>query len=210
MIISFEGIDDSGKSTLIKLLGKYIQSQDLKVASISELNTSHPINDAIKKNKGGNSFDRITNLLLIESVRRELYLTKVKPLLDQNFIVIYDRFIDSTIIYQGVIDGIDFGLIHLLNDLSTDDNQPSLTFFIDINYDVYKSRKVGDDYSEDNFNKMRQGYIDSFTNIQLNEMRPETTFIHCKVEDSNMTPEHIFDDQIKPVIDKMFGFIQKF
>lgn len=210
MIISFEGVDDSGKSTLIKLLGSYIRNQGLKVASLSELNTSHPINDLIKKNKGGNSFDKVTQLLLIESVRRELYLTKVKPLLDDNYIIIYDRFIDSTIVYQNVLDNIPTGLIHFLNDLSVESVKPDLTFFIDISYEVYKSRKVGDDYNEDDFNKIRNGYLDSFTNIQLNEMSPNTSYIHTQVNNPTTSSESIFTDQIQPVIDKLFGFINKF
>lgn len=209
MIISFEGIDDSGKSTLINVLGTYLKQQHLKCGAISELNIAHPINDLIKKNDGGNEFDQVTQFLLIEALRRDLFINKVKPLLDQNYTVIYDRFIHSTLVYQGYFDNIDLGLINALNDFTTNFTVPDLTFWIDISYDVYKSRKVGDDYSEDNFNKYKQAYEDTFVNYILE--LPEGKEVHrVTVTDVNNSPEEIWEQHIKPIIDQKFGFIKTF
>jgi dTMP kinase len=144
MFISFEGIDGSGKSTQIALLKNYLEQSGKKVLLVRE--------------PGGNDLsERIRNLLLdkslsitpkaelllFEAARTNLVQTIIRPALNSGTIVLADRFVDSTIAYQGYGRKLSLSDIHYLNHFATDGILPNITFYLQISIPLSISR-MGD------------------------------------------------------------------
>lgn len=132
MLITFEGIDGSGKSTQIDLLQQYLTDKGLKVevfrepggTDVSEMIRGMLLNPEIK-------IDPVTELLLFSSARSQLVAEKVMPLLKQDVIVILDRFFDSTTAYQGFgRQSLPIEQIQQINSIATYDLIPDITFYL--------------------------------------------------------------------------------
>lgn len=102
MIISFEGIDGSGKSTQAKLLLKWLQVQGKSVLYVREpggTEVSERIRDILLD--PDMNMDPFTEMLLFSAARSELVRTKIRSMHTKGGIVVCDRFFDSTVAYQG-------------------------------------------------------------------------------------------------------------
>ncbi|MCK5759831.1 MAG: dTMP kinase [Candidatus Delongbacteria bacterium] len=144
MIISFEGLDGCGKSTQIFKLKEYLISLGNKVEVLREpggSKISEKIRDILldKKNL---SMVYETELLLYISSRAQLIKEEIIPLLDSGHIVLLDRFIDSTMAYQGYGRGLDIDLIDSLNHFATMNGKyfPDITFFFDLDPETSLNR----------------------------------------------------------------------
>jgi len=132
MLVTVEGIDGVGKTTQSKILKDYFAQL---YGSENVLLTREPggiilneqIRDIIIQS---NDVDHKAELLFFIAMRRQHFIEVIKPALNQNKIVICDRFIDSTIAYQGYGYGLDLSLIESLNLLATDNIAPNLTIII--------------------------------------------------------------------------------
>ena len=132
MFITFEGIDGSGKSTQINLLKSYLSDLDRECfifrepggTDISERVRSLLLHDT-------DEMDPVTELLLFSSARSQLIAEKVIPLLEQNSIVILDRYYDSTLAYQGYgRNSAPLEDINQLNRIASHGCVPDLTFYL--------------------------------------------------------------------------------
>ena len=141
--ISFEGIDGCGKSTQAKLLFDYLIKLKKKVLFIHEPGSTS-ISEDIRKilvNKNNNAMSYKTEALLFMAARAQLIHEKILPALKNNFIIICDRFIDSSVVYQGIVRNLGVDFIKKLNDFATDNIKPDLTFFLDIKPETAQARK---------------------------------------------------------------------
>lgn len=131
--ISFEGIEGSGKTTQVRLLGDYLKAKGYEV-----ITTEEPGGTAIGLKirelllHPQNSMDALTELLLYYASRAQHVREVIYPALLEKKIVITDRFTDSTIAYQGYGRGIDLETINALNEIVTPGLKPFLTFLLDI------------------------------------------------------------------------------
>jgi dTMP kinase len=132
MLITFEGIDGSGKSTQISLLKEKIKESVKEVVvlrepggtDISELIRGMLLNPEIE-------IDPVTELLLFSSARSQLIAEKVKPLLSKDVVVILDRFYDSTTAYQGYGRGsLPIDQVHQINRVASHGIAPDITFYL--------------------------------------------------------------------------------
>ncbi len=133
MFITFEGIDGVGKTTQINLLKTYLESKNKEVLSIREpggLSFSEKIREILLDTK--TEINSTTELFLFEAARSELTEKIILPALNENKIVICDRFYDSTSAYQGFGRGINLDDINYLNTVATQKLVPDLTFYLDI------------------------------------------------------------------------------
>lgn len=132
MLITFEGIDGSGKSTQISLLRDYLakMGHDVQVfrepggTDVSEMIRGMLLNPELE-------IDPVTELLLFSSARSQLVAEKVRPLLEDNVIVILDRFYDSTTAYQGFgRKSVPLEQIKQINTVATHNLVPDFTFYL--------------------------------------------------------------------------------
>lgn len=134
MFITFEGIDGSGKSTQIRLLKNYFDSENREAYTFREPGGT-AISEQIRKLllHGGDEMDSVTELLLFSAARSQLISQKVAPLLDAGKIVILDRFYDSTITYQGYgRSSAPIEEIQQLNKIASHHRIPDITFYLRI------------------------------------------------------------------------------
>jgi len=162
MLITFEGIDGSGKSTQISLLKEYISStgKSVKVlrepggTDISELIRGMLLNPEIE-------IDPVTELLLFSSARSQLIAEKVKPLLTDGVVVILDRFYDSTTAYQGYgRKSLPLDQVHQINKVASHGLAPDVTFYLRLSLE--ESAKRTAHMQKD---RMEQSGIEFFQNV---------------------------------------------
>jgi dTMP kinase len=138
--ISIEGFDGTGKSTQASILKKNLD--DLNIDSIlvrepGSTSFSEKIREILKENT---EIETLTELLLFQASRYELVKKVIIPNLETGKVVITDRFSDSSIAYQGYGGGLDIKLIETLNNISTSNLKPDLTFLLDLNLESSKKR----------------------------------------------------------------------
>lgn len=133
MLITFEGIDASGKSTQIRLLKQYLRANGVEALALREPG-GVPLSEKIREMllEGKSEMGSVTELLLFSASRAELVRTLVQPAIHQNQIVILDRFYDSTTAYQGYGRGINLETIRAINRVAALGIEPALTFYLDL------------------------------------------------------------------------------
>ena len=168
LLITFEGIDGSGKSTHLRRLAGWLESQGLVYKTYAEPGGTalgQIIRDILLKN--GEPIDIRTEALLFLAARAELAATVLLPQLSAGTIILLDRFTDSTIAYQGYGRGIDLGDLTAMTKFSAQGLEPDITFFLDIlpeqalrrcrrphqPLDRFESAGLG------YFTKVREGYL---------------------------------------------------
>jgi dTMP kinase len=168
MFLSFEGIDCCGKTTQIKLLTEKLNEINLRPLLIREpggTEISESIRD-ILLDKKNNNMTQVTELLLFSASRAQLVTEIIKPAILQNKIIICDRFVDSTTVYQGYGRGLRLNAVKAINQVATMGVLPKKTFFIDITVqEMYQRRSVSNQdkdrmemNSEEFYNRVRDGY----------------------------------------------------
>jgi dTMP kinase len=187
--ISFEGIEGSGKSTQVKALAKHLRAKGHKVIETVEPGGTM-IGNKIRELllEPGNHMDPMAELLLYYSSRAQHVREVIYPAILDNSIVITDRFIDSTVAYQGYARGIDLGLINTLNDIVVPDMKPFLTFLLDMDVEegLRRNRRA---QKEDRFeletvefhNRVRKGFH------QIAADEPE----RIKIVDASVSAEEV-------------------
>jgi len=134
MLITFEGLDYSGKSTQVQLLADRLTLQDHRVLVLREPGGTD-IGEKIRKmllDKTNADMTEASELLLFSASRSQLIQEVVRPALDGGMVVICDRYYDSTTAYQGFGRGIPLDVIKAINLYATGGLVPDLTFFLDI------------------------------------------------------------------------------
>lgn len=133
-LITFEGIEGSGKSTQIRLLEEHLRGLGWQVVVTREPGGCR-IADAIRHillDPDNTQLASTAELLLYAAARAQHVAEVIRPALTQGAIVLCDRYIDATVAYQGYGRGLDLGLIEELNRLASDGVQPNLTLLFDL------------------------------------------------------------------------------
>src|SRR3989338_1399096 len=134
VFITFEGSEGSGKSTQAKLLYRYLRAKGKRVLFIREpggVVISEKIRQILLdvKNTG---MDDVCETLLYMAARAQLVKEVIAPALKKGKIVLCDRFLDSTIVYQGYGNGVDKNFIKTIGRFATQNISPDLTLIFDL------------------------------------------------------------------------------
>ena len=192
-IISFEGIEGVGKSTQIKLLNEYLGSKGFKPEILREPGstvTGEMIREILLNSK--ESLSSESELLLMFAARAQLIHEKVAN--SKNDIILFDRFYDASIAYQGAGRGLSINFIENLIAFSKCPS-PLITFLLDISVKEGFARKAEDikdriELSGDKFfEKVREGYI------SLSKQYPE----RVKLINANNSVKKIHQDIVKEI-----------
>ncbi len=143
VFISIEGPDGCGKSTQIKLLKEYLRKKGYEVVLTREPGGTQ-ISEKIRQiilDKENKNMDPKTEALLYAAARAQHVHEIIKPALLEGKIVISDRFVDSSLIYQGIGRGLGVDTIYNLNLFAMEGILPNVTLLFDIDKDAAKERK---------------------------------------------------------------------
>ncbi len=170
IFISFEGGEGTGKSTVSKIVKEKLENKGQKVYLTREpggkdLLFAEDVRKIIMKHS---DIDPITEILLFNASRREHVVKKINKHLNSGKLVISDRFEDSTIVYQGMVKGIDLEKIVMANNIAVDNNSPKYVFIFDLD------PKIGLKRISDN-------------NRETNRFDKEGIDFHSKVRESYLT-----------------------
>ena len=134
MLITFEGNEGCGKSTQLRLLYDYLRKKGKKVFLTREPGGT-PIGDRIRGvllDVRHQKMSPVCETLLYMASRAQLVAEVVKPRLDQGQMVLCDRWLDSTLAYQGYAGGVDPRWIQELGRAATQGVMPNLTIYLDL------------------------------------------------------------------------------
>lgn len=173
IFITLEGPDGAGKTTVIKKLSEQLMKEiNMEVVTTREPG-GIPIAEEIRQiilDPKNNEMDERTEALLYAAARRQHLVQKVLPSLEAGKIVLCDRFIDSSIAYQGVGRGIGKTEVQKINDFAIEGHYPDLTIYLDVPSEIgleriNKGRKQSeldrlDNESLDFHKKVRSAYLD--------------------------------------------------
>ena len=161
LFISFEGGEGVGKSTQIELLKTSLTKKNINVLSTREPGGTKE-GELIRKflvSGEINSWDSYSESLLFNALRREHINKIINPSLFKGDIVLCDRFIDSTIVYQGVGGGINQTLLLSLHKNFCYDLYPDITFFLSLDPKVGIERTLSrNNKTENRFENMGLSY----------------------------------------------------
>ncbi|MCR5308203.1 MAG: dTMP kinase [bacterium] len=201
--ITFEGGEGTGKTTIINYISKYLNDKGYSVVTTREpggIDIAEQIRNIILDVKN-TKMDYRTEALLYAASRTQHLAEKVIPALKENKIVLCDRYLDSSLVYQGIARGLGVDNVLKVNMFATE-YMPNITFFIDVKPEICFKR-LKDNHREmdrldlekmDFHNKVYEGYR------EIAKMYPN----RIVSIDGDRRIEDIIED-IKMRIDKLLG-----
>ncbi len=201
LLITFEGAEGSGKSTQIALAQQYLNAAGKEAVVIREpggVKISEGIRNMLL-DVGNTEMTKECEVLLYMAARAQLVEEIMLPALKKGKIILCDRFLDSTFVYQGYGHHMDLESIRMIGEFATQGVLPDLTLLFDI--DVCEGlRRAGDNKdrieqrSVEYHNRVRNGYL------VLAKQEPD----RIKVIPVDRGKEEIFQ-QVKKYLDQMLG-----
>lgn len=200
LFITFEGPEGAGKTTILHMVSEYLKNKGVNCVTTREpggIDISEKIRNIILDNNNTN-MDPRTEALLYAAARRQHLTEKVIPAIDKGYIVLCDRFIDSSLAYQGYARGIGIEDIYTINNFAIGGNMPDKTLYFDIESEEglrrinkNKNREVNrlDLEGLDFHRKVREGYKKI---IEIHKER----IIEI---DASKTLEEVFEQTIKVI-----------
>ena len=167
LFITFEGVEGSGKSLQSRALFRKLGRISIPVLHIHEPGSTplgEKLSHLLKRNRD-TAILPLSELLLFNASRAQLVSGIIWPALAEGTAVICDRYIDSTIAYQGYGRGLELKLVRAANDIATGGLAPDLTVLLDLPVEEGLARKRGDhadrfEQEELAFHKrVRRGYL---------------------------------------------------
>lgn len=180
IFITIEGPDGSGKTTIINMLAENLQKEGFEVMATREpggIEIAEQIRQVIL-DRDNTAMDPRTEALLYAAARRQHLTEKVKPALDNGKIILCDRFVDSSLAYQGYARGLGIDEVYSINEFAIENMMPELTLYFDLAPELGLERI--------NKNKGRE----------VNRLDLENLEFHQKVREGYMILAERFTDRI--------------
>jgi dTMP kinase len=206
--ITFEGGEGAGKTTQIKILEQKLKDLGRDVVRTRELGGTTGAEKIRTLVQSGevDAWDAKTEILLIFGARRDHTEKLIKPALASNWVVLCDRYFDTTYLYQGLAQGVNLTEIDAIRHFALGDFKPDLTLLFDIDPEVGLVRALEDAKTrpEENTRFERKGlaFHERVRNgIQLIKSRdPE----RCQIIDAGRPREDVSAD-IWAIVSKALG-----
>lgn len=176
-LITFEGIDFCGKSVQIQKLIERLKAENIHYHLFREPGgtvIAEKIRDALLAIEE-EAMSPLSEYLLYSAARAQVVKEKIAPALQEDSLVILDRFYDSSTAYQGYGRKIDLELIHKINHVATGGLKPHLTFFIDIDLKEMERRKNALQEKLDRMERETRTFFENVRNgyLQIIHQEPE-------------------------------------
>ena len=204
MFITIEGTEGSGKTTVAKELAKLLTANGYEVVHTREPGGT-PISESIRNvilDKNNTSMDGRTEALLYAASRRQHLVEKIWPALKEGKIVLCDRFLDSSLAYQGYARGLGYDEVLNINLFATENTYPDLTLFFVIEPEAGLQRIAKNKNREVNrldLEKLpfHQKVYDAF--IELSKKFPE----RYVTIDASQSLENVIKDAYNAILERL-------
>lgn len=181
LFISVEGPDGSGKTLQMDLLENALREKGYDVIRSREPGGTR-IGEAVRKILLGSEYegmDGVTEALLFAASRRQHVCEVIRPALEAGKIVLLDRYVDSSFVYQGVGRGLGFDKVMAINDYAMEGLLPDVTLLIYVDYETGLQRK-----------KVQAGH-------ELDRLEEETENFHRKINEGYYSLVRNDPDRVK-------------
>lgn len=183
LFITFEGPEGAGKTTVIQKIAERLAEKNIDVLATREpggIEIAEKIRTIIL-NPAHTAMDERTEALLYAAARSQHYFEKVQPALDAGKLVICDRFIDSSLAYQGYARGIGIDEVLSINEFAIGKKLPDMTILFDIAPEVGLAR------------------IYATENREVNRLDVESLLFHQKVHEGYLLLVERYPERIRIV-----------
>lgn len=176
ILITLEGGEGSGKTTQAAALEARFRENGMDVLAVREPGgtvISEQIREVVLSTKNTN-MEFTTEVLLFQAARAQIYSELVLPALDEGKIVLMDRSRDSSVVYQGIVRGFGVSLVEQLNDISTKNTYPDITFLLDLPAKVGLERRE-EDGGQDRIDLESRTFHEEVRNAYLQRAKSDTS-----------------------------------
>ncbi|MFT9596244.1 dTMP kinase [Mesobacillus sp.] len=183
IFITIEGPDGSGKTTILQMLAENLEKEGYAVVATREpggIDIAEQIRKVILDPEN-TAMDPRTEALLYAAARRQHLAEKVKPALNAGKVVLCDRFVDSSLAYQGHARGLGIDEVYSINEFAIENMMPAMTLYFDVAPEIGLERI--------NKNKGRE----------VNRLDMEKLEFHQKVREGYMIIAERFPDRIAQI-----------
>ncbi|GAM16408.1 dTMP kinase [Mesobacillus selenatarsenatis] len=183
IFITIEGPDGSGKTTILQMLAQNLEREGYAVVATREpggIEIAEQIRQVILDPEN-TAMDPRTEALLYAAARRQHLSEKVKPALKAGKVVLCDRFVDSSLAYQGHARGLGIDEVYSINEFAIENMMPAMTLYFDVAPEIGLER-IGK-------NKGRE----------VNRLDMEKLEFHQKVREGYMIIAERFPDRIAKI-----------
>ncbi len=204
MFITFEGVEGCGKTTIINMIYEKLKSMNFDVIHVREpggVKISEQIRNIIL-DKSNTEIDDRCEALLFAASRRQLLVEKIFPALKENKIVICDRFVDSSLAYQG--GGKRLGIENVLNInlFATENSLPNLTILFDIDPELGLKRIAKN--SEREINRLDLQKIDFYNRVRDAYLYlADTNKDRYQIIDASKSIEEVYNTTLEIILNKL-------
>ena len=199
--ITLEGGEGAGKSTLAKTLYQFLQAKNIDVILTREPGGTKEAEAirALVVEGDKDRFDPIAEALLFNAARRHHVHNRILPALENGTWVICDRFIDSTLVYQGYVQGVDIQFLKDLHHKSCDNVMPDLTLLIDVPVDIglFRANIRGQGAQETRFEEKGHAFHETVRTGFLGLARQEPK--RFRILDGTLSVDELFDLAIEHI-----------
>ncbi|MCQ4923938.1 dTMP kinase [Tissierella carlieri] len=200
LFIALEGPDGSGKSTIIKLIGNYLKDRGIEFVMTREPGGTL-IGEEIRHivlDEKNTAISNETEALLYAAARGQHVHEKILPSLEEGKLVLCERFVLSSLAYQGVGRELGIEKVKYINDFATRGVYPDLILFFYVDPEVTLERKTGNqggDRLEQEGNDFHRTVYEGY--MELLKLYPK----NIKVIDATKSIEEVLEQSIKEVED---------
>lgn len=210
IFITFEGADGAGKTSILNALKKDFLSVLGERLVITREPGGSKISEEIRKiivDKKNNNMDSRTEALLFAASRRQHLIETVLPALSQNKIVFSDRYVDSSVAYQGAGRQIGEQLISDLNRFATEGLQPDLTIYFDIPSEVGLKRI--NNYRSNEINRLDQENLSFHKRVRQEYLKLVDNNDRIKLIDANRNFDQVVGDTKNLIVNTFPNIFRK-
>lgn len=183
-----EGGEGVGKSTQLQCLAAYLHGQNIPYLLTREPGGT-PLAEQLRSVIVGEDVDEVEEMLMILAARRHHIRMVIQPALDSGMWVLCDRFIDSSLVYQGIVGGLDLDMIQMWHRMAGCLLVPDHTFVLQLDCALARARRLDNRLT---YNKFDQRGVDFHQKIhkgyeEIAKQKPE----QCTLVPANGTPEEV-------------------
>lgn len=180
MFVTFEGCEGVGKTTQLNLLKEYLESTGQPAVFVREPGSTE-ISEQIRKiilDPSNTAMTDMTEAYLYAASRAQLVREVIKPALERGELVICDRYVDSSIAYQGYGRQMGAHVIKNINSYALDNCMPDLTIFIDLRpSEAWRTTRMNDRIEQETaefHERVYEGYANMtvFSNGRIVPIQP--------------------------------------